>query len=163
FDSAWLQLPQPVGMRRAFDGPRTDVADVTQWVYYPVSGAVPPGLRGHVAAVRDAVGSVTRFEAYDAFGNATRVVDPNGVATSAPSTTTTGPPESDRPSATNQVHLARGPWRAPRRLRTTSTRACARSTIRTERRSSTPTIPSETCKPCRTSAIRRRTRPTPTI
>jgi YD repeat-containing protein len=81
FESAWLSLPQPRGLKRSFDGPRTDVADVTQWVYYPVDAAVPPLLRGHLAAVRDAVGNVTRFEAYDAFGNVTRIVDPNGVAT----------------------------------------------------------------------------------
>lgn len=81
FDPAWLSLPQPAGLKRSFDGPRTDVADVTQWVYYPIAAAVPPRLRGHLAAVRDAVGNVTRFEAYDAFGDATRVVDPNGVAT----------------------------------------------------------------------------------
>jgi len=81
FDSAWPSLPQPSGMRRSVDGPRTDVTDVTQWVYYPIANAVPGLLRGHLAAVRDAAGNVTRFESYDAFGNATRVVDPNGVVT----------------------------------------------------------------------------------
>jgi RHS repeat-associated protein len=81
FDAAWLSLPQPLGAKRSFDGPRTDVVDLTEWVYYPVNATVPALLRGHVAAVRDASGSITRFEAYDAFGNATRVVDANGVAT----------------------------------------------------------------------------------
>jgi YD repeat-containing protein len=37
-------------------------------------------LRGRLAAVRDAVGNVVRWESYDVFGNATRVVDANGVA-----------------------------------------------------------------------------------
>jgi len=81
FNAAWLSLAQPAGLERSFDGPRTDVADVTQWVYYPIDGAVPALLRGHLAAIRDAAGNVTRFEGYDAFGHPTRVVDPNGVAT----------------------------------------------------------------------------------
>ena len=81
FSPAWLALPQPAGMKRSFDGPRTDAADVTLWVYYPIDNAVPGLLRGHLAAVRDAADNVTRFESYDVFGNVTRVVDANGVAT----------------------------------------------------------------------------------
>ncbi|HYK04234.1 MAG TPA: DUF6531 domain-containing protein [Thermoanaerobaculia bacterium] len=34
FDAAWLTLPQPSGFRRTIDGPRTDVVDVTAFVYY---------------------------------------------------------------------------------------------------------------------------------
>ena len=81
FNSAWLSLPQPAGMKRSFDGPRTDATDVTQWVYYPINNAVPALLRGHLAAIRDAAGNITRFERYDAFGNITRAVDANGVVT----------------------------------------------------------------------------------
>lgn len=81
FLPSWLSLPQPARLRRSSDGPRTDVSDRTSYVYYPVNSAVPPRMRGHLAAVRNALGHVTRYESYDLFGNATRVVDPNGVAT----------------------------------------------------------------------------------
>lgn len=81
FASGWQTLPQPAGLRKSVDGPRTDVNDLTQWVYYPVNAAVPAFWRGHLAAVRNPAGHITRFESYDALGNATRVVDPNGVAT----------------------------------------------------------------------------------
>lgn len=82
FDSAWLALPQPKFVARV-DGPRLDVGDLTTLVYYPVDASVPARLRGRLAAQRNAAGHVTRFEAYDEFGNVTRVVDPNGVVTEA--------------------------------------------------------------------------------
>jgi RHS repeat-associated protein len=81
FNAAWLNLPQPAGLPKLNDGPRTDVADLSTWVYYPVDTAVPATWRGHLAAVRNAAGHITRFENYDVFGNAGRTVDPNGVAT----------------------------------------------------------------------------------
>ena len=68
-------------MRRfkSTDGPRADVSDVTQWVYYPLNTSVPAAWRGQPAAVRNPLGQITRFENYDVFGNAARVIDPNGV------------------------------------------------------------------------------------
>jgi YD repeat-containing protein len=81
FDAAWTSLPQPAGLRRSTDGPRTDVSDTTTWVYYPIDPSVPASWRGHLAAIRNAAGHTTRFENYDVFGNAARVVDANGVAT----------------------------------------------------------------------------------
>ncbi|HKS22370.1 MAG TPA: RHS repeat-associated core domain-containing protein [Thermoanaerobaculia bacterium] len=81
FSSAWFSLPQPSGLTRSVDGARTDVADVTSFVYYPIDASVPATLRGHLAAMRNAAGHITRFEGYDAFGNVTRMVDSNGVAT----------------------------------------------------------------------------------
>ncbi|HYC62727.1 MAG TPA: RHS repeat-associated core domain-containing protein [Thermoanaerobaculia bacterium] len=80
FQSAWLSLPQPSGVMRSVDGPRTDVTDVTSFVYYPLDPSVPALLRGRLAAVRNAAGHITRHEHYDVFGNSTRTVDPNGVA-----------------------------------------------------------------------------------
>ena len=80
FQSAWLALPQP-RLQKSVDGPRTDVNDVTLFVYYPVDTSVPALLRGNLAAVRNAAGHMTRYEAYDVFGNPTRVVDANGVIT----------------------------------------------------------------------------------
>ena len=80
FNSAWLTLPQP-RLLKSSDGPRTDVSDLTRWVYYPVDQAVPTFLRGRLAAVRDPAGHTTRFESYDAFGNPGRTIDANGVTT----------------------------------------------------------------------------------
>lgn len=77
----WATLPQPAREVRQIDGPRTDAADVTTFVYYPIHDSVPALLRGRRAAVRNAAGHVTRFESYDIFGNLTRSVDPNGTIT----------------------------------------------------------------------------------
>lgn len=79
FQSAWMALPQPVLMTKSTDGPRTDVQDVTSYVYYPADAAVPAFWRGRLAAVRNAAGHITRFENYDVFGNVLQQVDPNGV------------------------------------------------------------------------------------
>jgi YD repeat-containing protein len=81
FNGAWMLLPQPLLSRRAIDGPRTDVEDVTSFVYYPVHESVPAQSRGKLAATRNALGHITRFEFYDLFGNAARVDDPNEVTT----------------------------------------------------------------------------------
>jgi RHS repeat-associated protein len=80
FKAAWLTLPQPTFLIKSVDGPRTDVQDISSFVYYPVEAAVPALLRGRLAATRNAAGHVTRYENYDVFGNPTRVVDPNGAA-----------------------------------------------------------------------------------
>ena len=81
FQSSWLSLPQPTQLRRSADGPRTEVQDIARFVYYPVDASVPAHLRGRLAATRNAAGHITRYEDYDLFGNATRIVDPNGVVT----------------------------------------------------------------------------------
>jgi RHS repeat-associated protein len=83
FLASWLTLPQPAGRMALIDGPRTDVSDVTQYVYYPLDNSVSALLRGRLAAIRNAVGQIIRYESYDVFGNAGRVVDANGVATTA--------------------------------------------------------------------------------
>jgi RHS repeat-associated protein len=81
FQAAWLSLAQPLYQVKSIDGPRTDVQDVTTFVYYPIDPGVPALLRGHVAATKNAAGHVTRYEDYDVFGNLKRSIDPNGVAT----------------------------------------------------------------------------------
>lgn len=81
FSSAWLSLPQPAHMKKSIDGPRTDQADVTTFVYYPFDMTVAALWRGRLAAIKDAAGHIARYENYDEFGNAQRVVDPNGVKT----------------------------------------------------------------------------------
>ena len=80
FSSGWLSLPQPANRRRSIDAPRTDVTDATTFVYYPVDSTVPATSRGRLAAEKNAAGKITRYENYDLFGNAQRVVDANGVA-----------------------------------------------------------------------------------
>ncbi len=85
FDAAWLAVAQPEGMVRAVDGPRSDIIDVTEYVYYPaadVPGApVPADWRGRLAAERDAEGGITRYSDYDPWGHPRRIVDPGGVTT----------------------------------------------------------------------------------
>jgi len=81
FQSAWLSLPQPVGLRKTMDGPRTDVSDVTTFVYYPIDNSVPSTWRGRIAAVKDAAGNISTFSDYDVFAHALTVTDPNGVKT----------------------------------------------------------------------------------
>lgn len=81
FQSSWLLLPQPEYLAKSLDGPRTDVQDVSSLVYYAVDATVSAMLRGRLAATKNAAGHITRYEAYDVFGNATLIVDPNGVAT----------------------------------------------------------------------------------
>lgn len=85
FSSAWLSLPQPAGLTRFVDGPRSDVVDVVSFVYYPIDASVPATLRGRLAATRNALGRITRIESYDVFGNVTRMVDANGVASESTS------------------------------------------------------------------------------
>jgi len=81
FNAGWITLPQPAQRQKSADGPRTDVTDAAQWVYYPIDLAVPAFARGKLAGVKNAAGHITRYEDYDVFGNARRVVDANGVAT----------------------------------------------------------------------------------
>jgi YD repeat-containing protein len=79
FNSSWLTLAQPVGLRKQIDGPRTDVSDVITFVYYPFDSSVTATWRGKLAAVRDALGHITTYANYDVFGNAEKVTDPNSV------------------------------------------------------------------------------------
>ena len=81
FQTAWLSLPQPAGQTKSVDGPRTDVTDITKYVYYPNDPTVPGAWRGRLAAVSNALGHISRFEDYDAFGHAATQVDPNGTIT----------------------------------------------------------------------------------
>ncbi|HJW96222.1 MAG TPA: RHS repeat-associated core domain-containing protein, partial [Thermoanaerobaculia bacterium] len=81
FSASWLTLPQPGRKRRSVDGPQATLADITAFVYYPVDNSVPATYRGRLAAIKNAAGHITTFENYDVFGNAGRIVDPNGVAT----------------------------------------------------------------------------------
>lgn len=59
------------------DGPRTDVADVTTYAYYPDDDA-DVGRRGNLATVTNALGHVAKVTSYDALGQPLTIVDPNG-------------------------------------------------------------------------------------
>lgn len=83
FNASWLTIAQPSRLRKSVDGPRTDVSDVTQFVYYPIDPSVPAAWRGRLAAVKNAAGHVSSFSDYDVFGNALTVKDPNGVITTS--------------------------------------------------------------------------------
>jgi RHS repeat-associated protein len=56
----------------SIDGPRTDVADITRYAYDD---------SGRLATVTDALGRVTRYADYDAYGNPGTFVDANQVVT----------------------------------------------------------------------------------
>jgi RHS repeat-associated protein len=77
----WAYTYNAFGQPLTADGPRTDVGDVTAFAYY---GADDPcaGCRGNVRTITNALGHATTFDAYDADGRLTRVIDSNGVATS---------------------------------------------------------------------------------
>lgn len=81
YSSVFTTAAQPRGFVKRFDGPRSDVADMTDSVYYPNDPAIPTTWRTRIAAVRSANGAITRFADYDVFGNAQTVTDPNGVVT----------------------------------------------------------------------------------
>lgn len=60
------------GLIETVDGPRTDVTDVTHYVY---------DADGRVATLTDAAGHVTTYDTYDPYGNPGRMVDANGIVT----------------------------------------------------------------------------------
>jgi len=62
------------------DGPRIDVADRATFEYYADDDA-DAGKRGNLRRITNAAGHVTEIAAYDAHGQPTRIVDPNGLVT----------------------------------------------------------------------------------
>jgi RHS repeat-associated protein len=81
------QCPR-IGLPLTVDGPRTDVADITRYSYYPTtdeSGCGTAGGACHHAGdlyqVTDPMGHVATVVAYDKAGRAARLKDANGVIT----------------------------------------------------------------------------------
>jgi RHS repeat-associated protein len=68
----WTYTYNANGQVLTEDGPRTDVADVSTYTYSPT---------GDLATMTDALGHTTRYEAYNADGQLTRMVNPNGLLT----------------------------------------------------------------------------------
>lgn len=79
-----------LGALKSIDGPRTDVADITTFEYYP-SQTVNNGAsacyalgscrQGDLRKVTIALGQVTEYLAYNAHGRAVHIKDANGVST----------------------------------------------------------------------------------
>ncbi len=68
------------GRLRTADGPRTDVADLTTYDYYPDSDP-DSGRRGNLRSITNALAHVTQISSYDANGRPLTIVDPNGLTT----------------------------------------------------------------------------------
>lgn len=81
FFASYYSLPQPLNALKSVDGPRTDVSDVTLFVYYPITTSVPVSARGRLAATRNAAGHIIRYENYDLTGLPLKVTDANSVVT----------------------------------------------------------------------------------
>lgn len=77
---SWSYTYDSISRLLTEDGPRTDVSDVTTYTYY-ANNATCVACRGQLHTITDALGHVTTYTDYDANGRATRVTDPNGVAT----------------------------------------------------------------------------------
>lgn len=67
------------GQMLTADGPRTDVADVTTYEYYPDTTA--NWTKGDLKSITNALGHVWQFTRYDAAGRLLSMTDPNGVVT----------------------------------------------------------------------------------
>lgn len=76
----WAWAYNKYGQVLSADGPRTDVNDVTTYTYYDTTDP-DLGKRGNVATITNALGHVTQFIAYGAYGNPLTIVDANGVTT----------------------------------------------------------------------------------
>ena len=77
-----------LGLVTSTNGPRTDVADTTQFTYYPSDDAscasapaTCPHRKGDLWKVTNALGQVSETLAYDGAGRPRSVKDPNGVVT----------------------------------------------------------------------------------
>ncbi len=76
----WNYTYNANGSVLTMDGPRTDVNDVTTYVYYPNNDA-DLGKRGNIATITNALGHTTQITAYNAHGQPLVLSDPNGLTT----------------------------------------------------------------------------------
>ncbi|MCM5681570.1 RHS repeat protein [Schlegelella sp. S2-27] len=75
----WSYTYNQYGQVLTEDGPRTDVADVTTYEYYP--DTTSEWTRGDLKQVTNAAGQVTRYTRYNPHGQVLQSVDANGVIT----------------------------------------------------------------------------------
>jgi YD repeat-containing protein len=87
----WAYTYDRYGHVLTANGPRTDVADLTTYTYWPADAACPgagegPGMdkgcRGELQRVTDALGHHADYLKYNAHGQVLQMTDPNGVAIS---------------------------------------------------------------------------------
>jgi RHS repeat-associated protein len=69
---SWAYTYDAQGLLAMVNGPRTDVADITQYSY---------DAQGNLATTTNALGHLTRFTSYDAHGRPLAMTDPNGLIT----------------------------------------------------------------------------------
>lgn len=62
------------------DGPRTDANDVTIYEYY-LNETAQGSNRGRLKSTTDGLGHQTVYSDYDAYGNISKITDPNGLVT----------------------------------------------------------------------------------
>jgi YD repeat-containing protein len=81
----WNYTYNANGSVLTFDGPRTDVSDLTTYAYYDNTatcpGSAPMGCRGQVETITNAAGHVTSITEYNVHGQPLTIVDPNGLTT----------------------------------------------------------------------------------
>ena len=77
---SWTHTYTTYGRPQTMDGPRSDVADLTTYTYFP-DGDACIGCRGQVRTITNALNHVTTFVSYDAHGRPTEIHDPNAVVT----------------------------------------------------------------------------------
>jgi RHS repeat-associated protein len=77
---AWAYTFNDNGQVLTIDGPRTDVADLATYTYYP-NDDPDLGKRGNLASITNALGQTIQITAYDAHGKVLTIVDPNGLTT----------------------------------------------------------------------------------
>ncbi len=75
----WTYTWNRHGQMLTANGPRTDVADVTTYEYYPDTTA--NWTKGDLKTLTNALGQVWSFTQYDAAGRLLSMTDPNGVLT----------------------------------------------------------------------------------
>jgi YD repeat-containing protein len=69
-------------LKKVEDGPRTDVADLTSYDYYPADAACAGGhlgCRGQLKQITDALGHITHLTRYSANGLPEQLTDANGL------------------------------------------------------------------------------------
>lgn len=71
-ERSWSYTYNSLGLIETADGPRTDVQDVTTYVY---------DAQGRLTQATNAIGHVTQLSNFDTYGNPQTLVDANGVTT----------------------------------------------------------------------------------
>ena len=75
----WTYTWNRHGQMLTANGPRTDVADITTYEYYPDTTA--NWTKGDLKKITNALGQMWNFTRYDAAGRLLSITDPNGVVT----------------------------------------------------------------------------------